>query len=134
MATVSQLRAGLATNLATISGLRTSALIPDAPQPPIAVVIPDSISYDTAFKRGMDTYEYTITVIVGRQSDRTAQSSLDGYCNPTGAQSIKTAIESDRTLGGTAQSLRVTDMKTYSSMTIADTVYLIADFSVTVYA
>ena len=134
MPTVSQLRAGLATNLATITGLRTSALIPDAPQPPIAVVIPDSISYDTAFKRGMDTYEYTITVIVGRQSDRTAQSSLDGYCNPTGAQSIKTAIESDRTLGGVAQSLRVTDMKTYGSMTITDTVYLIADFSVTVYA
>lgn len=134
MPTVTQIRAALATNLATVSGLRTSALIPDAPQPPIAVVIPDNITYDTAFGRGLDTYEYTVTVIVGRQSDRTAQGSLDGYCNPTGAQSIKTAIESDKTLGGVAQTLRVTNMKTYGSMTIADTVYLIADFSVTVYA
>ena len=134
MATVSQLRAGLATNLATISGLRTSALIPDAPQPPIAVVIPNAISYDTTFHRGFDTYTYTITLIVGRQSDRTAQTTLDGYCDPTGATSVKTAIESDKTLGGNAQTLRVTDMSTYGSMTIADTVYLIADFSVTVYA
>lgn len=134
MATISQLRTGLATNLATISGLRTSALIPDAPQPPIAVVIPNAISYDTTFHRGFDTYTYTITLIVGRQSDRTAQTTLDGYCNPTGATSVKTAIESDKTLGGNAQTLRVTDMSTYGSMTIADTVYLIADFSVTVYA
>jgi hypothetical protein len=134
MPTISQLRTGLATNLATISGLRTSALIPDAPQPPIAVVIPNAISYDTTFHRGFDTYTYTITLIVGRQSDRTAQTTLDGYCDPTGATSVKTAIESDKTLGGNAQTLRVTDMSTYGSMTIADTVYLIADFSVTVYA
>jgi hypothetical protein len=134
MPTVTQIRAGLATNLATISGLRTSALIPDAPQPPIAVVIPNSISYDTTFHRGFDTYSYTITLIVGRQSDRTAQNTLDGFCNPSGATSVKTAIESDRTLGSIAQSLRVTDMASYGSMTIADTVYLIADFSVTVYA
>jgi hypothetical protein len=134
MATVTQIRAGIATNLATITGLRTSALIPDAPQPPIAVVIPDSITYDTAFHRGMDMFMYTVTVIVGRASDRTAQTSLDGFCNPTGASSIKTAIETDRTLGGVAQTLRVTDMKMYGSMTIGDTVYLTADFSVTVYA
>ncbi len=134
MATISQLRTGLATNLATISGLRTAALIPDAPQPPIAVVIPDAISFDTSFARGLDTYTYTITLIVGRQSDRMAQSSLDNYCNPSGASSVKTAIESDKTLGGYAQTLRVTGMTTYGSMTIAETVYLIADFSVTVYA
>lgn len=134
MPTISQLRTGLATNLATISGLRTAALIPDAPQPPIAVVIPDAITFDTSFHRGLDTYTYTVTLIVGRQSDRMAQSSLDGYCDPTGATSVKTAIESDRTLGGNASTLRVTGMTTYGSMTIADTVYLIADFSVTVYA
>jgi len=134
MATVTQIRAGIATNLALISGLRTSALIPDAPQPPIAVVIPDSIEYDSAFHRGMDMFMYTVTVIVGRASDRTAQTSLDNFCNPLGASSIKTAIETDRTLGGVAQTLRVTDMKMYGSMTIGDTVYLTADFSVTVYA
>ncbi len=134
MPTVSQLRTGLATNLATISGLRTAALIPDAPQPPIAVVIPDAISFDTSFARGLDTYTYTITVIVGRQSDRMAQNSLDNFCNPSGASSVKTAIESDKTLGGHAQTLQVTGMTTYGSMTIADTVYLMADFSVTVYA
>jgi len=134
MATVTQIRAGIATNLALISGLRTSALIPDAPQPPIAVVIPDSIAYDSAFHRGMDMFMYTVTVIVGRASDRTAQTSLDNFCNPLGASSIKTAIETDRTLGGVAQTPRVPDMKMYGSMTIGDTVYLNADFSVTVYA
>ena len=132
--TIGTLRSGIATNLATISGLRTSATVPDAPTPPQAVVIPSTITYDRAFHRGLDQYEFVVTVIVGRASDRNAQASIDAYCNPTGASSIKTAIESDRTLGGIAQSLHVTEMLSYASTSIGDTIYLTADFSVTVYA
>lgn len=132
--TIGTLRSGIAANLATISGLRTSATVPDAPTPPQAVVIPSIIQYDRAFHRGLDQYQFIITVLVGRASDRNAQSTLDAYCNPTGALSIKTAVESDRTLGGIAQSLHVTEMTSYASTSIGDTIYLSADFSVTVYA
>jgi hypothetical protein len=134
MTTVATIRTGLATNLATISGLRTSATMPDAINPPIAIVMPDSISYDTTMGRGLDEYAFTILVVVGRADARTSQGSVDAFCNPTGASSIKTAVQSDRTLGGAASSLRVTSMRNYTSITAGDVVYLAAEFAVTVYA
>lgn len=130
--TVSELRTGIATNLATISGLRTSAFVPDNPTPPIAVVVPQRIEYDAAMNRGMDTYMFDVLVIAQRMSERNAQSLLDGYCNPTGSSSVKTALETDTTLGGKAFDLRVTEMSNYQALTIGDTQYLAATFSVTV--
>jgi len=62
---IDTIRDGLATNLATISGLRTSADLPDNPSPPIAVVQLNSIQYDQAMQGGLVVYNFTITVIVG---------------------------------------------------------------------
>jgi len=132
--TVSGLRSGIATNLATITDLRTSATVPTDPKPPIAVVMVGPIQFDTALGRGLDEYEFTVLVIVGKVDDRTAQNTMDAYCNPTGAGSIKTAIERDKTLGGNAQTLRVTNMRNYSALSIADNTYLTAEFVVQVYA
>jgi hypothetical protein len=134
MATVSQIRDGLAANLATISGLRTSATVPDNPNPPIAIVEPTSVNYDTTFGRGLDEYLFKITVIAGRADERSGQTKLDGYCNPSGSLSVKTAVESDKTLGGVVQNLRVSGLSTYGSITIAETPYLAAEFAVTVYS
>ena len=135
MTTISGIRSGLATRLGTISGLRTSATVPDDPNPPVAIVMPPTVSYDTSMGRGLDTYEVSILVMVGRLSERTAQASLDAYANPTGAGSIKTAIEADRSLGGAAQTCRVTDMRNVGPMSIADNnTYLTAEFVVTGYA
>ncbi len=78
---VTTLRAGLATNLATISGLRTAATVPDDPKPPIAIVAPVNIVYDTSFARGADTYEFSILVLVGRvvaSRPRWSQTKLSG--------------------------------------------------------
>ena len=134
MPTFSELRTGLATNLATIAKLRTANLIPDQINPPIAIITPETITYDTAFARGLDEYNFTVLVIVHRVAERSAQSSLDAFCNPTGSTSIKTAIESDRSLGGKAQTLRVTDLRTYQALSVGDVDYLAAEFSVVVYA
>lgn len=134
MATMSQIRTGLATNLAKINGLRTSSFVPDQVNPPIAVVIPARITFDAAFKRGLDTFEFTVMVIVGRADERTAQNLLDGYCNSTGATSVKTAIESDRTLGGVVQDLRVTELRNIGPVVIGENTYLTAEFIVSVIA
>lgn len=135
MANISELRAGIATNLATISGLRTSATVPDSINPPIAVVMPNTINYDTSFARtGGDEYEFLVMVIVGRVDERTAQNRLDGYCSGTGASSVKAAIESDKTLGGKAFSLRVTSLRNYNQVTVGDVTYLSGEFVVQVYA
>jgi hypothetical protein len=134
MASVSELRTGIATNLATISGLRTSAFMPDNPNPPIAVVMPSSISYDDVFKRGMQTYIFNVLVIVDRVAERTAQIKLDGFVSSTGSSSIKRAIESDKSLGGKAFDTRVTEMRNYGQLSIQDILYLTGEFTVLVYA
>ena len=133
-ATVGGIRTALADAIGSIKGLRVSATVPDNPNPPVAIVVPVSVSYDTAFGRGLDTYQFSVMVIVGRMSERTAQNSLDAYINPTGASSLKTAVESDVTLGGACQNARVTGVVNYGSLLIGDTEYLSADFQVTVYA
>jgi hypothetical protein len=135
MADVSALRAGIATNLATVSGLRTAATVPDQINPPVAVVMPTSITYDTAFARtGGDEYEFSVMVIVGRVDERMAQNKLDAYCSGSGAQSIKAAIQSNRTLGGQAFDCRVTSLRSYNQISVADVTYLAAEFVVQVYA
>jgi hypothetical protein len=130
---ISQIRTALATNLATIPGLRTASEIPDLPNPPIAVVSLDSVNYDQSFANGMTNYTFTITVIVGRTAEREAQRKLDAYISP-GANSVKNAIESNKTLGGYAYDCRVVSMNSVGSVTISDTTYLAADFTVTVIA
>jgi hypothetical protein len=130
---VSQIRTALATNLATIPGLRTAAEVPDLPNPPIAIVNLDSVTYDQAFAKGMTNYNFTITVIVGRAAEREAQRKLDAYISP-GANSVKNAIESNKTLGGYAYDCRVVSMNSVGSVTNSDTTYLAADISVPVIA
>lgn len=130
--TIQTIRQGIATNLATISGLRTSAFVPDNPTPPIAIVVPERVDFDTAMRRGLDTYTFRVLVIAQRASERSAQNTLDAFCNPTGATSVKAAIESDRTLGGAANDCRVTDLTDYGPLTVGETQYLAATFTVTV--
>jgi hypothetical protein len=131
---MNSLRAGLSTRLATITGLRTAAYIPDDPMPPMAIVVPQGITYDTTMGRGMDEYEFSILVLGSRVSDRAGQLAMDAYCNPSGSSSIKAAIEADKTLGGSAFDCRVREMRNLSQTTVGDQQYLSAEFVVTVYA
>jgi hypothetical protein len=134
MASLSDLRIGIATNLATIPGLRTTATIPDNPNPPVAIISPDSITYDSVFGRGMQEYSFTISVLVGLVAERSSQNKIDAYCSSTGASSIKLAVESDKSLGGKAFDVRVSEMRTYSSVSVGDVKYLAAEFIVLCYA
>jgi hypothetical protein len=130
---ITAIRTALAKNLGTVPGLRTAAEIPDLPNPPIAVVSLNSVTYDGAYAKGLTNYNFSVTVIVGRVAEREAQRKLDAYIS-TGSSSIKNAIESDKTLGGSAYDCRVVSMDSVGSLTVSDTTYLAADFSVTVIA
>ena len=132
--TISEIRDGLATRLATITGLRQSPDLPDNPNPPIAVVGPNTVAYDTAFQGGLTTYTFVITVIVARVSERQAQARLDAYASTSGNQSIKEAIEGDRTLGGKVADVRVTEMSNVGAVLLGEATYIAANFAVTVYA
>jgi hypothetical protein len=130
---ITAIRTALAKNIGTISGLRTAAEVPDLPNPPVAIVALNSVSYDRAYAQGMTSYTFTVTVIVGRAAEREAQRRLDTYIS-TGSSSVKYAVESDKTLGGSAYDCRVVSMDSVGSLTISDTTYLAADFTVTVIA
>jgi len=132
MASVSALRNALASSMGSITGLRTSATVPDNPRPPIAVVMPERIAYDLNARRGADTFFFTIILIVSRADDRAAQNNLDAFL--TGESSIKAAVEADRTLGGVANTCRVTEMTNYASLPVGDVLYLSAQFTVEVVA
>lgn len=136
MASITDLREAISANLGTISGLRVTAsgYIPDNINPPYAMVAPSSADYHQAFHDGLVTYNFTVTVIVGRVETRNGQAHLDAYCSPTGASSIKLAIESDRTLGGNAFDCKVTGMRNYGSIVLSDNTYLAAEFDLVVQA
>lgn len=128
------MRSGIANNLATITGLRSGPTIPDNVNPPYAIIAPSSVDYHRAFNNALSTYNFTVTVVVGRVSERTAQNNLDAYCSPTGASSIRVAIESDKTLGGIVYDTIVTGMRNYGSVVIGENTYLAAEFDLTVQA
>jgi len=81
----------------------------------------------------MVIYTFTITVIVGRVSERTAQARLNAYAS-TGAGGIKTAVQSDKTLGGFAFDVRLQEMTSLGAITLGEQQYLAAEFSAVVYS
>ena len=131
---IALMRKGIADNiLANIPGLRVSETIPDSPNPPQAIIALDTVNYDQTFQRGMTEYVFIVSVLAGRVSERNAQRRLDSYIDP-GSATIKTAIESDKTLGGAVFDVRVSEMTNIGAVNLGETVMLGADFRVEVYA
>lgn len=134
MTSLAQIRAGIMQNVATISGLRTSDLLPESPNPPVAILNLSDIDYDNAFNKGLTIYNFDLTVLVGRADARGSQAKLDEYVASDGVGSIKMAVESNRTLNGLIYDLKVTQLRSIGSLTVNDTTYLAADFNVVCYA
>ena len=134
MATMSQIRAGLADRIATIDRLRVRDYMPDSVTPPMAVVSPSQVNYDLNAQNGLTNYSFTVSLIVVRADARSAQLEVDKYIAPTGEYSVKGAIEADRTLGGIVNTVRVTAVNNYTSQDVNDTLYLALDFEVEVWA
>lgn len=127
---IAAIRKGLGANLGTVRGLRVSETIPDNPNPPIAIIALGNVVYDGAYQGGLVTYNFTVSAIVGRASEREAQRRLDEYISPNG---LKAAIESEKSLGGAAYDVRVSEMTNIGAVQIGDQTYLACDFLVSVY-
>lgn len=134
MTAIEDLRDGLATNLRTISGLRVSADLPEQVNAPMAVVGLQSVVYNQSFANGLVLYNFEVSLLAARASERWAQKRLDDYTSSSGAESVKVAIESDKTLSGNAYDVRVTEMGAIGTVSLDDSIYLTATFTVEVYA
>jgi len=117
MTNINGIRDALKDNLQTITNLRVYDTIPDIVTPPCAVVGQLDFTFDVDNMRGLDQASVDVYVIVQRISERTGQDKLDNFLAGSGNGSIKTAIESDRTLGGLVDTLRVISAEsgTYNS-------------------
>jgi hypothetical protein len=132
MIQISKVRDALGKNIESISGIRVYDSIPDVPVPPAAIVGQLDFTYDINNARGLDQASVDIFVIVQRISERAGQDKLDELLAGTGSKSIKTAIESDRSLGGLVNTLRVISAEsgTYVS---GDITFLSYRYNVTVW-
>lgn len=117
MTNINGIRDALKNNLQTITNLRVYDTIPDIVTPPCAVVGQLDFTFDVDNMRGLDQASVDVYVIVQRISERTGQDKLDNFLAGSGSGSIKTALESDRTLGGLVDTLRVISAEsgTYNS-------------------
>lgn len=62
--------------------------------PPAAIVgLPDEITYDETYGRGSDRLSVPVFVLVSRADMRVAVETLAAYCDGSGFQSVKAAID-----------------------------------------
>jgi hypothetical protein len=132
VASLSTIRTGLQTRLATITGLNAYDRAPGTVTVPAAIVIPGTIEFDETMARGSDLYTFRVRLLVQRATETYAQEDLDAYLAGSGASSVKAAIEGDISLGGVADWTRVTGVPAYGDVTHAGIDYLGADFNVEV--
>jgi hypothetical protein len=113
MAVLGEIRRGLAANLERILGVQVSPYMLANPTPPAAQIVPGEVEYDQAMSRGLDRLTLSVQVFVALGSDIGAQQQLDEFLDGSGAKSVKQAVESDRTLGGSVATARVTRSTAY---------------------
>lgn len=136
---IAAIRQGLATNLQTIPEVQVSAYIIE-PTPPTIWVAGISIAPDQAMGSRLSgfsyTDEYTATIqAMANTSDWIgAQDLLDQLLAGSGVYSVKTALESDKTLGGACDSLWVNATTAPALSTFLTTSLLLAEWTVTIIA
>ena len=132
MTNIPGVRDALKNNLLTITNMRVYDTIPDIVTPPCAVVGQLDFTFDIDNQRGLDQASVDIFVIVQRISERTGQDKLDLLLAGSGNGSIKTAIESDRSLGGLVNTLRVISAES-GTYTSGDNQFLSYRYNLTVW-
>lgn len=132
MIKISKVRDAIGKNIESISGIRIYDTIPDVVVPPCAVVGQLDFTFDVNNARGLDSASVDVYVIVQRISERAGQDKLDELLAGSGPKSIKTAIESDRTLGGLVDTLRVISAESGTYQT-GDQTFLSYRYNLTVW-
>lgn len=102
------------------------------PSPPAAHVIPGPAVYDEAMHRGHDEMTFLVQAFVALSTDTAPQMLLDPLLDGEGAGSVKYLLETDTTLGGLVDDLRVTERTGYQQFG-ATNVKLMCEWTVLVW-
>ena len=78
----------------SLAGERTFAYPPGSVAPPAAIVsYPSDITFDAAYRRGMDRMTLSVVVVVGKPTDRTCRDQLAKYVKGDGDESVKQLVD-----------------------------------------
>lgn len=114
--------------LGTIDGLRVFPYSATRVTPPAAIVgWPDPLTYDTTMRRGADTVEMPVNVLVGQVDARSSRDLLSRYADGTGPASVKSVIEAHTPAA--YHSARVIRCE-FGVTTVAGVDYLAATFAI----
>lgn len=85
--------------------LRGFASLPGSITPPVFAPTEFELAYDQVFGGGLVSVMFTCGVFTSIGDTEQGRKALTGYLNRDGTQSVKTALESDKTLGGACKTL-----------------------------
>lgn len=123
MASLADIREGLAANLSSIKGCQVSGYQLASPTPPCIHIFPDpdeAVEYHRASANGLVNWTLNVQAIVPG-SDQGAQAKLDQMLEPSGEDSVFAALEADKTLGLSDTQAVVRRAVRYSEYVRADT-------------
>lgn len=124
-------REALKTTIDTITGLSAHSRFPGIVNPPAAVVYRRETRYDPTFDVGADI-SLGVRLYMSISNPTGAQDNLDAYLAPTGARSLKAAIEGNPTLSGTVDWLKVSTAEAEGVVEFNGVNYISADLIVEV--
>jgi hypothetical protein len=131
---LSDIRKGLLGQLSLVRGLRVSEHVPEQINPPAAIITKAEVDYTQNMSGGLTEWSMQVQLIAGRMADQQSQRQIDAWLSWDGDQSVRQAIEADRTLGGNCQTSRVTSADALSSVQVGDSEYIGVTVAVTVWA
>lgn len=131
---LSDIRKGLAGQLSLVRNLRVSEQVPEQINPPAAVITRASVDYTQNMSGGLTEWSMQVQLVAGRMADQQSQRQIDAWLSWDGDQSVRQALEADRTLGGNCQTSRVTGADALVSIQVGDSDYVGVTLSVTVWA
>jgi len=127
---------GLKARLQTISGLTAFApneLPESINQFPTALILQDATQYDAAFSSADFDTRFRIIILFSKADQPTTLDKIIPYTEPTGTESVRAAINGDKTLGGAADSLIVQTNSGMGTTQWGKYTYISTEFEVLVY-
>jgi len=131
---LADIRKGLAGQLGKVRGLRVSEQVPEQINPPAAVITRATVDYSVNANGGLTEWSMQVQLVAGRMADQQSQRQIDAWLSWDGPQSVRAALEADRTLGGGCQTSRVTSADALSTIQVGDSEYIGVTLNVTVWA
>lgn len=125
-ATFTQIRAALATRIATIAGLRVYPERTDQVDPPACVILPvqgSLIRYGTTMD-GSAEISLRAVLLMAKGDSTAGQAAMDPYLATTGPLSVYAALQADPSLGGTVQWAVLMEATGYGLMAVGAMDYL----------